>query len=154
MLIGVPKYHVHKIFQSRQPVVCMCINEEEMKVHAWFFWSFYWTFQAPFCKGVFIRTTDSKTGAVSKLGAILGILNWDIYLIPIELHLIEIMTFAKQIPWYYSHLQQKEQLSCPEYFFDNIMNHDRTDVTEILPLQPIICPHFQPVLALQMSLQV
>ena len=27
------------------------------------------------CKPVFIRTTDSKTGAVSKLGAMLGILN-------------------------------------------------------------------------------
>jgi hypothetical protein len=36
---------------------------------------------APFCKPVFIRTTDSKTEAVSKLRAMLGmILNGDIYI--------------------------------------------------------------------------
>ena len=43
--------------------------------------------------------------------------------------------FAKQITWYYSHLQQNELLSQrPEYFFDNIMNHDRTNDAEILPV--------------------
>ena len=35
---------------------------------------------------------------------------------------------------FYSHLQQKELLSRPEYFLDNIMNHDRTNEAEILPL--------------------
>ena len=91
---------------------------------------------ALFCKPVFIRTTDSKTGAVSKLRAMLGmILNWDIYLISmLEHHQLEMLTIAKQITWYFSHLQQKEQLSRPEYFLDNVMSHDRTYDAEILPL--------------------
>ena len=90
--------------------------------------------KAPFCKPVFLRTTDSKTGAVSKLRAMLGmILNWDTYLITLELHQIGIMTFAKQMTWYYSHLQQKGQLLHPEYFLDNKMIHDRTNDAEILP---------------------
>ena len=29
--------------------------------------------------------------------------------------------------------QQKEQLLRPEYFFDNVMSHDRTNDAEILP---------------------
>ena len=50
------------------------------------------------CKPVFIRTTDPKTGAVSKLGAMLGVtLNLDIYLKTLEELQIGIMTFAKQI---------------------------------------------------------
>ena len=34
----------------------------------------------------------------------------------------------------------------PEYFFDNVMNHDRTNDAEILPFQPMIFP--QPMLLL------
>ena len=37
-----------------------------------------------------------------------------------------------------SHMIQIKLLH-PEYFFDDIMNHDWNNNTEILPLQPMIC---------------